>query len=501
MANIRKRGNKYIYVHDDPNALWTTDPKTGKKKRKQIYESFDTEEEAQIFKAEFEVKMLKGKVISPSTETVADFIERWVKMYAPNNWQPTTYDSNYGMLINHVVPLIGQFRMQKVTPLLIENLITELRHKRCMGPKSYNKPENEIPFLSTTTVRTIYDLLKKIFDKAVEWKVIEENPVVCERPKKARSSRKAWTKNQVKLALENIDKPLLKLSVHTAFFCSLRNGEAMAITLDCIDFEDGKNGSITINKTLQRVSKKALKEIPPDELLFVFPSQKEDGKSVLILKEPKTEGSSRKVYLTRENRLLIQERLEQIQREKEFYDLDYHDFNLLFALPEGWPIEPKLNEKWFKKWQSKCELDIPEIVFHELRHTSITYKILVSGGDIKNVGLGAGQSSLQTTEGYNHGFDENQREIIRKVEEDFWGGKGFIDADRPLESGVSVSADLLQFMVEERLGKEVRPVFEFESVEDYVAYLLDALMWNNLRHPHTEAIPAHTARDLCVSIM
>lgn len=475
MANIKKRGNKYTYTYDDPNQPYYTDPKTSKTRRKQVYASFDTELEAEIFKAELEVKKLKGTAISPTTETLADFIPRWIAVYAPGNWQPKTYDSSVGLLNNHVISELGHYKLQKITPFIIESFITRLRKKKCSGPKSYNKAEAEIPCLSSTTVRHVYDLLMKIFDKAVEWHIIEDNPVKCERPKKAKNKRKAWSKNEMRAALEDIQKPLLRLSVHTAFFCSLRNGETMGITMDCIDFDDGDFGSIVVNKTLQRVSKKALEEIPPDELMFVFPEQQDGKKSVLILKQPKTEGSCRKVYLTRKNRELILERLEEIKREKEFFGDAYHDFSLLFALPQGWPIEPKLNEKWFKKWQQGSPLELPEVVFHEIRHTSITYKVLVSGGDIKNVGLGAGQTNVQTTEGYNHGFDERQREIARQVENDFWSDGG-IDGDQPLEDVRSISLIELQEIIEERTGQEMKSSYEFETSTEYVEYLLDELI-------------------------
>jgi len=475
MARIKKRGNKYTYTYDNPTHPYTFDPKTGKKQRNQLYASFDTLAEAETFKAELEVKKLKGKFIAPSSITVEEFIPKWVEVYAPGNWQPATYDGSIGMLNNHVVPLIGHYKLQNVTPMMIETLIATLRKKRCAGPKSYNKSEEEIPYLSTTTVRHVYDLLKKMFDKAVEWKIIESNPVCCARPKKARNTRKAWSKSDMRAALQDIEHPLLKLSVHLAFFCSLRNGETMGITKDCIDFSDGDHGSIRIEKTLQRVSKKALGEIPPDELLYVFPAQKQDGNSVLILKHPKTEGSFRKVYLTEVTRNLLEERLARLEEEKQFYADEYQDFGLIFSLPQGWPVEPKLNEKWFRKWQSQTTLDLPPIVFHEIRHTSITYKIWISGGDIKNVGLGAGQSNVTTTEGYNHGFDENQREIARKVEADFWHDGG-LDEDEPLAPDEMISMRELRELLKRKVGGTVGTPHEFESVDEYTEYLITELM-------------------------
>ncbi len=91
MASVRKRGNRFIFVADDPNQKWKTDengdvmlhPKRGKKIRNQIYKSFDTMEEAELFQADFELKRLKGTVISPSTQKVADLVPRFIEVVAP----------------------------------------------------------------------------------------------------------------------------------------------------------------------------------------------------------------------------------------------------------------------------------------------------------------------------------------------------------------------------------------------------------------------------------
>ena len=181
------------------------------------------------------------------------------------------------------------------------------------------------------------------------------------------------------------------------------------------------------------------------------------------------------MYLTEVTRNLLEERLARLEEEKQFYADEYQDFGLIFSLPQGWPVEPKLNEKWFRKWQSQTTLDLPPIVFHEIRHTSITYKIWISGGDIKNVGLGAGQSNVTTTEGYNHGFDENQREIARKVEADFWHDGG-LDEDEPLAPDEMISMRELRELLKRKVGGTVGTPHEFESVDEYTEYLITELM-------------------------
>ena len=60
----------------------------------------------------------------------------------------------------------------------------------------------------------------------------------------------------------------------------------------------------------------------------------------------------------------------------------YHDSGMLFRLPNGLAVEPVLIRKKFLKWQD-AHPEFPRIVFHGLRHSSATYQLLISGGDVK----------------------------------------------------------------------------------------------------------------------
>ena len=78
-------------------------------------------------------------------------------------------------------------------------------------------------------------------------------------------------------------------------------GEMLGITLDCIDVSEDKieNGtaSIFIEKELQRVKRDVFEKLNQRDVLFVFPRCLSGGNTVLVLKEPKTETSKRRVYL------------------------------------------------------------------------------------------------------------------------------------------------------------------------------------------------------------
>lgn len=93
----------------------------------------------------------------------------------------------------------------------------------------------------------------------------------------------------------------MKLCLNLAFSCSLRIGELLALTWDCVDVTDesiatGK-ASIFINKELQRVKKATMSTLESKDIIFTFPEQGIKNSTTLVLKKPKTVTSTRKVFL------------------------------------------------------------------------------------------------------------------------------------------------------------------------------------------------------------
>ena len=109
------------------------------------------------------------------------------------------------LLRNHIIPEIGRIPVQKLQPIHVEMLYNTLRTKKCGGAKGHAEDKGRIPCLSATTLRHIHTLLKTAFDKAVDWKIIEENPVTCDAPKKAKTERHIWTAERGKQALDGSD--------------------------------------------------------------------------------------------------------------------------------------------------------------------------------------------------------------------------------------------------------------------------------------------------------
>ncbi len=409
MATIRKRKDKYVVIYD------YTDEHG---KRKQKWETVDTKEEAKKRKSQIELDKSNNQFVNPVSQTVESFLMEWADIHGKANWQCHTYTINMGLIKNHIIPYIGATDMQKVTPRDIEKLYDTLRSKKNSRAKKQDTGSD--PCLSPTTIRLVHIILKMAFSKAVEWKLIQESPVICKAPKRNRKSEKAvWDSGTVKEALDGINDPVLHLAVHLAFICSARNGEIMSLTWDCVDFD---KKTILINKTLQRIYKDVMEKLPKDKLRFVFPPKMENNKTALVMKSPKTESSVRYVFFSEQLKVELLERKRQIERDKEYWGSEYQDFNLVLSLPDGYPVEPKLCEKWFKKWQKETNCAFPELVIHGLRHSSTTYKLVLSSGDVKAVQGDTGHASADmVVNTHSHVMDKARAGLMKSIEGDFYG--------------------------------------------------------------------------------
>ena len=100
---------------------------------------------------------------------------------------------------------------------------------------------------------------------------------------------------------------------------------------------------------------------------------------------------------------------------KEALGSEYTDYNLIMATTFGMPINGSYIRDQMQKVIDKEGL--PDVVFHSLRHTSVTYKLKLSGGDIKAVQGDSGHAQADmVTEVYGHIIDEDWRKNAERME-------------------------------------------------------------------------------------
>jgi integrase len=325
--------------------------------------SFDNKTAAKDAADEIEGKKKHNLFVVPQTETVREFVDRWVPIRANlRKWSHSYLDTARLLLEKHVLSEIGHVSMQAVTPLRIDSLFAKLQAKKCDGHMYLNKPKGEIPTLSGSTLASIYTITKCFFDAAVKWKVIEENPVTLEKPSKDKDldifanwddieTSGIWDLQMMLSALHNISDEMLHLMVHIASAHTCRNGELCGLAWDCVHLD---KGGIMIKRTLQRISKKSFDELPAGDVFKIFPNKNEGSGSILVLKRPKTKGSVRWLLLTNPIIEELRRRKEQVEKDKQYYGEDYQDHGLVFCQSDGSPIEPHLVEKMWAALPQRC---------------------------------------------------------------------------------------------------------------------------------------------------
>ena len=416
MASIRKRGKKHVVIY------YYTD-NDGKKKQK--WEPFESKEEAVIFKKEIEYKLSSKLFKPPSIKTLRELLDEFVNFYAKDNWALSTYNARMSMIENYIKPLMGDMKLEDITTLLIDNFYSNIlpHTKAALGHSTKESGD----LITNRTVHEINKVLSVAFDQAIRWGFITINPTDKARlPKIERTKREMWSIETFKMASASCENALLNLCMHLSVACSLRDGELLALTWKdvFISDEDIESGSarIIINKTLARATKQALLELNNKDVIFKFPSIMARTKTVLILKKPKTESSYRTVFIPKTVAKMLQRNKIIQEKFKDLLGSDYHDYNMVIALNNGRPLEERVLINWFHKLISTN--DLPNIVFHDLRHTSATYKDkFIYNGDKNSLKFEMGhseQSSIDDKLYANHDLIDIRREGALLFEEMFY---------------------------------------------------------------------------------
>ena len=182
---------------------------------------------------------------------------------------------------------------------------------------------------------------------------------------------------------------------------------------------DGR-GAISISKTMQRANKDALEKLDPNQVYHTFPDRRAGSKSSLILKKPKTKKSNRILYMTKPLKAELLAWLEKLKQDEQNAPEKYSNCGQLFRLSDGLPIAPELLTKWYRLWRAEHP-EFEQIVFHGLRHSSATYQLMISGGNVKAVQGTTGHATADMlVNTYAHIQQSSRVELGRKFEEGFY---------------------------------------------------------------------------------
>lgn len=413
MASIIKRKNKYSVVY-----YYETEG--GEKKQK--WETFTSYKDANKRKVEIEAQQEEGVFIAPTSDTLEDFLYDFVTLYGEKMWGLSTYDSNMGLIGNYINPLIGKTPIQKINRKFVDQYYMLLKKTKPVVVRN-RKPKTK--FLPPPTIEKIFKLLSCAFKQAVKWEMIGKNPfeLTDVLPKTKYKKRDIWSAETIAQALTDCKDSKLYVAINLAFACSMREGEILGLQWDLVHISDDEiandNAYIDIKQELMRVSKRAIGKLDKKDIYFIFPSLMPNTSTRVVLKKPKTETSIRRVWIPKTVAYILKDWKKAQDELKGFLEDEYQDYNLVVALPNGRPCEGRVLLKSFEALRKSSNL--PNVVFHSLRHSSTTYKLKLNHGDIKATQGDTGHAQADMiTEVYSHILDEDRKINAQKFEAAFY---------------------------------------------------------------------------------
>lgn len=439
MASIKKRGNnRWVVIYSYVNE---------KGEKKQKWETFTDFRSAKARKAEVENNQNNNTFIAPRDETLREYLTGdYLNLYGKDKWGHSVWSSNLSLMNNYVLPIIGDVKLQAFDTLMIDRYIDTLRKTHPVSTRTH-KAKTE--YLTEHTIDKIIRMLHCAFNQARIWHRIPSNPVDdCNAPKIKYKERDIWTLEEFKNALEWAKENDYRMYVilNLAFCASLRAGEVCGLTWDNVHITDSDILSdapyIEVVQIMERVSKDALENLGNTDkqtIYKIFPPLQPNTTTRVVLKKPKTEDSIRKVFIPKSVAYLLRDWQKRQGEAMGILGEEYQNNDLVIARNDGLPFEVRQLEKFFGDLIKATGL--PRVVFHSVRHSSITEKAHMTN-DPKNVAADAGHSSSSklTEEVYRHAQDEKRKKNAMILEEQFYSDNVTVE-EPPLDTSPAPVAD------------------------------------------------------------
>jgi integrase len=279
--------------------------------------------------------------------------------------RPKTIEGYSSLIKMHIIPTIGKIKLSQLRP----------DHLQIMYSQKLDSG------LSRRTVHFIHCIIHKVLDQALKWGMVVRNVAdLVDAPTPQKRQLTVWNKTEVNKFLDytKVSNPRFYPIYVLAIYCGFREGEVLGIHKSDVNLSDGL---ITVNHAAQSLM----------------------GKGVIIT-SPKTNRSRRSVKLPQSALTVLKGHMEGLEDNQR----------LLFTTESGKPINPRFLIKHFKDDLEGAGL--PEIRFHDLRHTSATL-LLSANVHPKVVQERLGHSSITLTlDTYSSVLPDLQDEAAEKLD-------------------------------------------------------------------------------------
>ena len=244
---VTRKGQEYTYW--EAQVTVGADPGTGRQLRKTY--TGKTQKEVREKMQAAAVAVQDGDFFEPSRMTVSQWLDLWLEEYSAD-WKYMTKQKYETVCRVHLKPALGATKLAKLTAPQIQRFYNELgrsgkvtRKKDAKGKES----ERREP-LAPKSIRLVHGILSKALNTAVRVGYIKHNPAeLCTTPKLEKKEIRPLTDAQIKSFVALCETEEYGRIYKLILFTGLREGEALGLTWDCVDFA---RNELKIGRQLQR---------------------------------------------------------------------------------------------------------------------------------------------------------------------------------------------------------------------------------------------------------
>jgi integrase len=394
-GSVVKKGDRY-YVKIELDA----DPATGRR-RQRWHSGYRTKREAERARVDLLSKLDRGEYVEPSHQTLADFLEDWLRAIEPT-LRPSTFDSYSRNVRNHVIAHIGSGRLTKVDAGTLNGLYAHLlasgRRKPSRTGRGYSPDvvdralklradgltlaataerlraelaeadhitkdtlacllrrqavaedgDGTDAHLDPRTVNYVHTIVHRAFKDAVRWGRLARNPAdAADPPRGGQKSDGVHSWDAVTLreflaaSYASGDRlhPLWVLLATTG----MRRGEALGLRRSDVDLDAGR---LRVVQTIIQV------------------------RSRVTIGEPKTARGRRPIALDGGTVAVLREHRQRSLEERMLVGPAFEDRGLVFHHPDGSCLKPDAVSAAFVR--RVCAAGLPRLTLKGLRHTWAT---------------------------------------------------------------------------------------------------------------------------------
>jgi integrase len=325
-----------------------------------------TRAQAQVEAAKILAALATGMHVDPSTETVAQFVERWLRDWANDNVSNQTWAGYAQMLRKHVCTRVGKLPIQKLQARDLQAVYAAMARDG----------------LADRTRLHLHRIVRGMLKHACQWGVVVRNVAdMLDAPRVRAHEIEVLSPDKVRIVLEALRGQSLYPIAAVALGTGLRRSEVLALRRQDLDLD---GGALRVEQSLE-----------------------ETTRGGLAFKPPKTRHGRRTVTLPSSTVTLLRDHCRVQQEQRLAFGLGRAEPSSL-VFPD-WDGSPRSPRALTQQWRNAMEKASLTVTFHSLRHTHAS-TLIAAGLDVLSISRRLGHGSPAITLGvYGHLFKPDDR--------------------------------------------------------------------------------------------